>query len=63
MEDNKMKKAYIIPSVEVVEVKASQLLMASKMDVLSGELETPGSILSRESIWDEEEEWDNFEYK
>ena len=58
-----MKKAYIIPLVEVVEVKASQLLMASKLDVDPSQELNSGEILSRESIWDEEEEWDNFEYK
>lgn len=54
-----MKKAYIIPLVEVVEVKASHLLMASRFDVYRNqelELES-GEILSRESIWDDEEEW------
>lgn len=57
MEDNKMKKAYIIPLVEVVEVKASHLLMASRFDVYQEELNSD-EILSRESIWDdEEEEW------
>ncbi len=28
------KKQYIIPEVEVVEIKTNQLLMTSKMDVL-----------------------------
>jgi len=40
-----MKKQYIIPKVEVIEVKTNQLLMASKMDVLDGELEDPEDIL------------------
>lgn len=58
MEDNKMKKAYIIPLVEVVEVKASHLLMASRFDVYRDQELESGEILSRESIWDdEEEEW------
>ena len=58
MEDNKMKKAYIIPLVEVVEVKASHLLMASRFDVYRNQELESGEILSRESIWDdEEEEW------
>lgn len=53
-----MKKAYIIPLVEVVEVKASHLLMASRFDVYRNQELESGEILSRESIWDdEEEEW------
>jgi hypothetical protein len=48
-----MKKQYIIPVAEVVEIKTNQLLMASKMDVLSGELENSGDILSREYEFDE----------
>ena len=50
-----MKKAYIIPLVEVVEVKASHLLMASRFDVDPNQELNSGEILSRESIWDEEE--------
>ena len=50
-----MKKAYIIPTAEVVEVKINQLLMASKMDVLSGELENSGNILSRQYNFDDED--------
>ncbi len=53
-----MKKAYIIPLVEVVEVKASHLLMASRFDVYRNQELESDEILSRESIWDdEEEEW------
>ena len=48
-----MKKQYIIPVAEVVEIKTNQLLMASKMGVLSGELENSGDILSREYEFDE----------
>ena len=48
-----MKKQYIIPVAEVVEIKTNQLLMASKMDVLSGELENSDDILSREYEIDE----------
>ena len=48
-----MKKTYIIPVAEVVEIKTNQLLMASKMDVLSGELENSGDILSRGYDFDE----------
>ena len=57
MEDNNMKKAYIIPTAEVVEIKANQLLMTSNMDVLGGELESE-EILSRGTkgdFWDEED--------
>ena len=58
MEDNNMKKAYIIPTAEVVEVKINQLLMASKMDVLDdGEITTSGGILSRECDFDDEEDY------
>ena len=57
MEDNNMKKAYIIPVAEVVEIKANQLLMASKMDVLDGEITTSGEILSRECDFDDEEDY------
>ena len=48
-----MKKQYIIPEVEVVEIKTNQLLMVSKMNVLGGELENSGDILSREYEIDE----------
>ena len=47
------KKQYIIPVAEVVEIKTNQLLMASKMDVLEGELENSENILSREYEIDE----------
>ena len=40
-----MKKQYIIPEAEVVEIKTNQLLMASKMDVLDGELDNSENIL------------------
>ena len=53
-----MKKQYIIPVAEVVEIKTNQLLMTSKMDVLSGELEDSGDILSREYEFDGENEFD-----
>ena len=52
-----MKKTYIIPTAEVVEVKINQLLMASKMDVLDGEITTSGGILSRECDFDDEEDY------
>ena len=51
-----MKKQYIIPVAEVVEIKTNQLLMASKMDVLDGELES-GEILSRECDFDDDEDY------
>ena len=47
------KKQYIIPIVEVVEIKTNQLLMTSKMDVLDGELENSGDILAPEFEFDE----------
>lgn len=52
-----MKKTYIIPATEVVEIKISQLIMTSQMGVLDGELETE-EILSRgtkRDIWDDED--------
>ena len=49
-----MKKQYIIPVAEVVEIKTNQLLMASKMDVLDGELENSSDILSRETDMNED---------
>ena len=49
-----MKKQYIIPVAEVVEIKTNQLLMSSKMDVLNGELENSGDILSRETDMNED---------
>jgi len=42
-----MKKTYIIPATEVVEIKISQLIMTSQMGVLRG---------SKNDIWDEDEE-------
>ena len=53
-----MKKTYIIPATEVVEIKISQLIMTSQMGVLDGYLESE-EILSRGTkgdIWDDEEE-------
>lgn len=53
-----MKKTYIIPATEVVEIKISQLIMTSQMRVLDGELES-GEILSRGTkgdMWDDEDE-------
>lgn len=47
-----MKKTYIIPEAEVIEVKTNQLLMASTMDVLGGELENSGDILAPEGNFD-----------
>ena len=44
-----MKKTYIIPATEVVEIKTHQLIMASTMDVNdSPEIINPEEILSRE---------------
>lgn len=41
-----MKKQYIIPKAEVVEIKTNQLLMTSTMSVdSSNELENPNEIL------------------
>ena len=47
-----MKKQYIIPEAEVVEIKTNQLLMTSTMTVNStNELENSSDILSREYNW------------
>lgn len=44
-----MKKIYIIPATEVVEIKTHQLIMASTMDVNNEEeIISPEEILSRE---------------
>ena len=43
-----MKKTYIIPATEVVEIKISQLIMTSQMGVLDVELESSEEILSIE---------------
>ena len=50
-----MKKQYIIPEAEVVEIKTNQLLMTSTMTVNStNELENSSEILSREYNWFDE---------
>ncbi len=47
-----MKKQYIIPEAEVVEIKTNQLLMTSTMSVDStNQLENSSDILSREYNW------------
>ena len=51
-----MKKTYIIPTADVVEIKVNHLLMTSSMDVISGEIENSGDILSRDMEFDEDEE-------
>ena len=58
-----MKKTYIIPATEVVEIKVCQLVMASKLDVLSGELEKEEDFLSRGTkgdMWDDEEDEEDY---
>ena len=53
-----MKKTYIIPVAEVVEIKTNQLLMASKLEVLSGEITDSSGFLSREAdSFDDEEDF------
>lgn len=57
-----MKKTYIIPATEVVEIKISQLIMTSQMGVLDGELESE-EILSRGTkgdFWDDEEDEEDY---
>ena len=53
-----MKKTYIIPTADVVEIKINHLLMTSTMDVISGEIENSGDILSREVDMDDEDDFD-----
>jgi hypothetical protein len=58
MEDNNMKKTYIIPTTEVVEVEICQMINASKK-VLSGEITDPSKILSpMGGSFDEDEDFD-----
>ena len=53
-----MKKTYIIPTADVVEIKVNHLLMTSTMDVISGEIEDSGDILSREVDMGDEDDFD-----
>lgn len=53
-----MKKTYIIPTADVVEIKVNHLLMTSSMDVISGEIENSGDILSREVDMGDEDDFD-----
>ena len=53
-----MKKTYIIPTADVLEIKVNHLLMTSTMDVISGEIENSGDILSREVDMDDEDDFD-----
>ena len=51
-----MKKTYIIPTADVVEIKVNHLLMTSTtMDVIAGEIESSEDILSREVEMDEDD--------
>ena len=59
MEEKKMKKTYIIPTVKVVKVKTNQMLRTSTLRVYSSqELELESTeILSRGTkgdMWDED---------
>ena len=49
-----MKKQYIIPVAEVVEIKTNQLLMTSTMNVNTTYELNSGEILSREYNWFDE---------
>ena len=51
-----MKKTYIIPTADVVEIKVNHQLLTSSLTVLDGEIENSGDILSREMEFDEDEE-------
>ena len=53
-----MKKTYIIPTADVVEIKVNHLLMTSSMGLNSNpeDVLDEGDILSREMEFDEDEE-------
>ena len=58
-----MKKTYIIPTVEVVEVKTIQILMTSTLGVDSSQELNSGEILSRGTkgdFWDDEENEEDY---
>jgi hypothetical protein len=51
-----MKKTYIIPTADVVEIKVNHLLMTSSMELIGDEtLVDSGDFLSREVEMDEDD--------
>lgn len=53
-----MKKTYIIPTADVVEIKVNHQLLTSSLNVLDGEIENSGDILSREVDMGDEDDFD-----
>ena len=50
-----MKKTYIIPKADVIEVKTTQFLMASLTVNTTDELENSGDILAPEGNFDDDD--------
>lgn len=52
-----MKKQYIIPATDVIEIRVMQMLTTSGMEIITdqGEIENPGDILSREDDFEEDD--------
>jgi len=58
MEDTTMKKTYINPEIEIVKIKAQQLLAGSTLGIdESVEITDESKLLSREFDFDDEEDW------
>ena len=51
-----MKKTYIVPSIEVMQIKGANLLTVSNPGVYTTPVD-PGSADSREFEWDDEDEY------
>lgn len=53
-----MKKTYINPEIEIVKIKAQQLLAGSTLGIdESVEITDESKLLSREFDFDDEEDW------
>jgi len=50
-----MKKTYIIPHVEIVSINEPTLLQGSK--IYTDDPQSTGNALSRENIFEDEDEW------
>ena len=58
MEDTTMKKTYINPEIEIVKIKAQQLLAGSTLGIdESVEITDESKLLSREFDFDDDEDW------
>ena len=58
MESTTMKKTYINPEIEIVKIKAQQLLAGSTLGIdESVEITDESKLLSREFDFDDEEDW------